>query len=37
MTTEDFISELFYRIDEAVKDIPTPPLPAYALREALTV
>ena len=22
MTTEDFISELFYRIDEAMKDIP---------------
>jgi hypothetical protein len=26
MTTEDFISALFYRIDEAMTDIPKPPL-----------
>jgi hypothetical protein len=26
MTTEDFISELFYRIDEAMKNIPKHPL-----------
>ena len=26
MTTEDFISELFYRVDEAMKDIPKHPL-----------
>ncbi len=26
MTTEDFISELFYRVDEAMKDVPKHPL-----------
>ena len=26
MTTKDFISELFYRVDEAIKDMPTHPL-----------
>ena len=25
MTTEDFISELFYRVDEAMKDVPNHP------------
>ncbi len=26
MTTEDFISELFYRVDETRKDVPKHPL-----------
>ena len=26
MTTEDFISELFYRVDEAMKESPKHPL-----------
>jgi hypothetical protein len=26
MTTEDFISELFYRVDETMKDVPKHPL-----------
>src|SRR5215813_11492363 len=26
MTTEDFSSELFYRVDEAMKEVPKPPL-----------
>ena len=37
MTTEDFISELFYRIDEAMKDIPKHPLASLWPSEVVTV
>jgi hypothetical protein len=37
MTTEDFISELFSRIDEAMKDIPKPPLASLWPSEVVTL
>jgi hypothetical protein len=37
MTTEDFISELFYRIDEAMKDIPKHPLASLWPSEIVTL
>jgi hypothetical protein len=37
MTTEDFISELFYRVDEAMTDIPKPPLAHLWPSEIVTV
>jgi hypothetical protein len=37
MTTEDFISELFSRIDGAVKDIPKHPLPPLWPSEVITL
>ena len=37
MTTEDFISELFYRIDETMKDIPKHPLASFWPREVVTL
>jgi hypothetical protein len=37
MTTEDFISELFYRIDEALKDIPKHPLASLWPSEVVPV
>ena len=37
MTTEDFISELFYRIDEALKDIPKHPLASLWPSEVVTL
>ena len=37
MTTEDFISELFYRIDEAMKDIPKHPLASLWPSELVTL
>ena len=37
MTTEDFISELFYRVDEAMTDIPKHPLANLWPSEIVTV
>ena len=37
MTTEDFISELFYRVDEAMTDIPKHPLSPLGPSEIVTV
>jgi hypothetical protein len=37
MTSEDFISELFSRIDEAMKDFPKPPLANLWPREVVTL
>ena len=37
MTTEDFISELFYRIDEAMKDMPKQPLAHLWPSEVVTL
>jgi hypothetical protein len=37
MTTEDFISELFYRIDETMKDVPKPPLASLWPSEVVTL
>jgi hypothetical protein len=37
MTTEDCISELFYRVEEAMTDIPTPPLSHWWPSEIGTV
>jgi hypothetical protein len=37
MTTEDFISELFYRIDEAIKAIPQHPLASLWPSEVVTL
>lgn len=37
MTTEDFISELFYRVDEAMKDIPKHPLASLWPSEVVTL
>jgi hypothetical protein len=37
MTTEDFISELFYRVDEAMKDFPKHPLANLWPSEIVTV
>ena len=37
MTTEDFISELFYRVDEARKDVPKHPLASLWPSEVVTL
>jgi len=37
MTTEDFISELFYRVDEAMKNIPKHPLASLWPSETVTL
>ena len=37
MTTQDFISELFYRVDEAMRDIPKHPLGNLWPSEIVTV
>jgi hypothetical protein len=37
MTTEDFISELFARIDDAMKDVPTQPLASLWPSEVVTL
>lgn len=37
MTTEDFISELFYRIDDAMKDMPKQPLASLWPSEVVTL
>ncbi len=37
MTTEAFISELFYRVDETMRDVPKPPLGSLGPREVVTV
>ncbi len=37
MTTEDFISELFYRVDEALKVVPQPPQASLWPREVVTL
>ena len=37
MTTEDFISELFYRVDETMKDIPKYPLANLWPSEVVTL
>ena len=37
MTTEDFISELFYRVDEAMKAVPKPPQASLWPREVVTL
>ena len=37
MTTEDFISELFYRVDETMKDCPKHPLSNLWPSEIVTV
>jgi hypothetical protein len=37
MTTEDFISELFYRVDEAMKEVPKPPLAHLWPSEVVTL
>jgi hypothetical protein len=37
MTTEDFISELFYRVDEAMKNIPKHPLASLWPSEIVTL
>ncbi len=37
MTTEDFISELFYRVDEAMKDVPKHPLANLWPSEVVTL
>ncbi len=36
-TTEDFISELFYRVDEAMKAVPKPPQASLWPREVVTL
>src|SRR3954451_751033 len=37
MTTEDFISELFYRIDETMKGTPKPPKASLGPSEVVTL
>lgn len=37
MTTEDFISELFYRVDESMKDVPKYPLASLGPSEVITL
>jgi hypothetical protein len=37
MTTEDFISELFYRVDESLKDVPTHPQASLWPSEIVTL
>ena len=37
MTTEDFISELFYRVDEAMKDVPKHPQASLWPSEVVTL
>jgi hypothetical protein len=37
MTTEDFISELFYRVDETMKDVPKHPLASLWPSEVVTL
>lgn len=37
MTTEDFISELFYRVDETMKDLPKHPLASLWPSEVVTL
>jgi hypothetical protein len=37
MTTEDFISEVFYRIDDAMKDMPKQPLASLGPSEVVTL
>ena len=37
MTTEDFISELFYRVDETMRAVPKPPLGSLWPREGVAL
>jgi hypothetical protein len=37
MTTEDFISELYYRVDETMKGVPKHPLPSLWPIEVVTL
>jgi hypothetical protein len=37
MTTEEFISELFYRVDEAMKALPKHPLASLWPSEVVTL
>lgn len=37
MTTEDFLSELFYRVDESMKKVPKHPLASLWPSEVVTL